>query len=178
MLTFAEPMEVVEVVDSVLFAIRWSADRSHELDELAEKLADVEFLNIYFEAHESRLGYFKISVETAVLRTAKEARLLLQELYDFAKNSSANETPDLDGLFEPLHKTEAYQHPRFYTDFKAKGIDAPWVRVYAVKLDDNIYVISGFGIKLVKRMQEDEQLMEELNKLEKATQYLKNLGML
>lgn len=95
-----------------------------------------------------------------------------------AENSLIDKTPDLDDFFEPLHKTEAFGHPRFYTDFKAKGVKAPWVRLYAVKLDENLYVLTGFGIKLVKGMKDDEKLKAELLKLEKATQHLRSTGML
>lgn len=180
MFTFAAPNDIKEIVAGCLFAVRWSVDSEHELDEMAELLSDAEYLYEYFERHEERLSYFHVSVDEAVIKTAREADQLIQELNELANNSSNFEKPDLDGLFEPLHKPEAYGNSRYKSDYKAKGEKntAPWVRVYAVRCDENIYVITGFGIKLVRQMKEDPLLETELNKLEGATNYLKEIGMI
>ncbi len=118
------------------------------------------------------MNFYQVDATTAITKTVQEANAILQELLDYSENVGNNEKPDLDELFEPLHKEEAYNHKRFHTDFKAKGFDAPWVRIYAVKIDDNLFIITGYGIKLTQQMQDDSILLEELNKLERATNFL------
>lgn len=86
--------------------------------------------------------------------------------------------PNLDELFKPLHKTEGFRDPGYFTDYKARGYVAPWVRIYAIKLDSNLYVITGFGIKMVKQMKEDPLLNRELEKLRKASSFLQSEGLL
>jgi len=121
------------------------------------------------------LIYFKINLLSAIHRTIQESNEIIQELSAVAKNGLANQQADLDTLFKPLHKNEAFSRPRYHTDYKAKGFqyEAPWIRIYAVRCDKNFFVITGFGIKLVKQMKDDPLLEIEPQKLEKATAYLK-----
>lgn len=180
MFTFAAPNDIKEIVAGCLFAVRWSVESEHELDQMAELLSDAEYLYEYFERYEKRLSYFHVSIDEAVRKTMREANQLIQELYDLSNHSRDFEKPDLDELFEPLHKPEAYGNSRYKSDYKAKGEQntAPWVRIYAVRCDENFYVITGFGIKLVRQMKEDPLLENELNKLERATNYLREIGMI
>ena len=180
MFIFAKNLELVAVVENALYSIRWSPDEGHSLDEMADKLTDVEYLTNYFEKNRDKLSYFGVSIAKAVSNTHYQANVMIQAIFSMAENSRQGLLPDLEDIFEPLHKDGSYDHPRFYTDFKVRGKrgEAPWVRLYAVRCDENLYVISGFGIKLVKRMQDDPELMKELKKLEKATEYLKEVKLL
>lgn len=180
MFTFEGEIKLDRIIEGALYAIRWPSDQYNCWSQMAEKLQDVEYLNDFFTEHQEKLGFFQVSVTDAVWRTRKESNDLLQELLDLAHNAEAGQEPDLEALFEPLHLEEGYQHPRFYTDYKAKGDSrtAPWVRIYAVKCNENLFVITGYGIKLVRQMKDDPLLVEELKKLDKATEYLKTLGML
>jgi hypothetical protein len=178
MLIFAFQMEIVEIIEGSLYAIKWQDDNMHSLDEMADKLSDAEWLYDYFEENKSKLSYYRdVTIGKAVRKTIIEANELLQEIWDLA-NTDHEENEALDDLFEHLHKEEAYNHSRYHTDFKAKGYKAPWVRIYAVRCDDNLYAITGYAIKLVRKMQDDEDLRNELKKLESATYSLKEIGML
>ncbi len=144
---------------------------------------DAEFLNEYFNEHAGKLTYYNnpsYTPQDAAIRTQQEATALTQELKALATDGLTGDGGSLDDLFEPLHAVEAYNHPRYYTDVKAKGYpnEAPWLRVYAVKCDDNLYVITGFGLKLVQDMRDDPDLVNELRKLEAATEYLDSIGMI
>ena len=180
MFTFEGEIGCESVIEGALYTIQWPSASCHSLDEMAKRLQDVEYLTDFFTEHQERLRYFHVSVTEAVWRTRKESNDLLQELLDLAKNAEIGQKPDLEELFEPLHQKEFYQHLRFYTDYKAKGDShsAPWVRIYAAKCDENLYVITGYGIKLVRQMKDDPLLVLELKKLRKATDFLKTLGML
>ena len=50
------------------------------------------------------------------------------------------------------------------------------LRYYAIKLDENCFVITGGAIKMSQTMQEHPDTTNELKKLEKARAYLKQNG--
>ena len=45
---------------------------------------------------------------------------------------------------------------------------ASWLRIYAIKLEPGIYVITGGAIKLTRTMQEREHTLVELARMEKV----------
>lgn len=60
---------------------------------------------------------------------------------------------------------------------KAYGIlRKSWLRIYAIRIAKNIYIISGGAIKLTQKMNNDD-LRLELNKLEITKQFLIDKGL-
>lgn len=49
-----------------------------------------------------------------------------------------------------------------------------WLRIYAIKLSEGIYVITGGAIKLTLKMEEREHTKQELVKMEKVRSFLLN----
>ena len=49
-----------------------------------------------------------------------------------------------------------------------------WLRIYAIKLSQGVYVITGGAIKLTLKMEERSHTKEELVKLEKVRRFLLN----
>ena len=50
---------------------------------------------------------------------------------------------------------------------------ASWLRIYAIRLEPNVYVVTGGAIKLTQRMQDKEHTSLELEKLNKCKEFLK-----
>lgn len=50
------------------------------------------------------------------------------------------------------------------------------MRLYAIRLDPNLYVITGGAIKLTETMNERDHTKNELQKLEQAAVWLKEIG--
>ena len=63
---------------------------------------------------------------------------------------------------------------------KAKGKrtsgHSSWLRLYAIKLEDGIYLITGGAIKLTYYMPERQHTLFELERLEKVRNYLLENG--
>ena len=85
---------------------------------------------------------------------------------------------DLDIIFRPLENSR-------YADLllgkeKAKlqvnARHASWLRIYAIKLEPGIYVITGGAIKLTRTMQEREHTLRELGKMEQVRNFLLDHG--
>lgn len=53
---------------------------------------------------------------------------------------------------------------------------ASWLRIYAIKLESGIYIITGGAIKLTRTMQEREHTLKELGKMEKVRAFLLDQG--
>ena len=49
---------------------------------------------------------------------------------------------------------------------------ASWLRIYAIKLEPGIYVVTGGAIKLTRTMQEREHTLVELARMEKVRRFL------
>jgi len=176
-------LELNTIIEGALYAIHWEDQECNSLDQMAILYSDVSYLKDYFNKNSEKFEYYKAknySLEEAVSRTIKEAAELIEEIKNLALENIEDGDKSLDDLFKPLHTPEAYNHRRYHTDVKAKGYieEAPWIRIYAIKCDDNLYVITGFGIKLVRDMRDDLDLSLELNKLQKATEFLDSLMMI
>ena len=66
----------------------------------------------------------------------------------------------LQDLFEPLHKRENED----YSLLKSKAKNS-WLRLYAIRIEENLYVITGGSIKLTKSMQDRTHTNLELKKI-------------
>ena len=55
-------------------------------------------------------------------------------------------------------------------------VNKSWLRIYAIRISANIFVVSGSAIKLTLEMRDREHTKQELEKLKKTAQYLKNEG--
>lgn len=81
----------------------------------------------------------------------------------------------LQRLFKPLNDEET-SIPALQ-ESKLKGsFNRSWLRIYAIRIGPNLFVITGGGIKLTHKMEQSLPLKEELLKLETTKEYLKELG--
>lgn len=87
-------------------------------------------------------------------------------------------TENLDDLFTPLGLSDS--RTRELSREKARNWDrkrhASWLRVYAIRLDPNVYVVTGGAIKLTRTMQERAHTQLQLDKLNRCKSYLQSNG--
>jgi len=150
--------------DGRLFAVRYDGDDDNILYKLFDQWNDVIFLKKFFEKNLSNLGYFKVkSVDRAVDDTIGDSEYLEEVLLDIEASS------DLDTIFKPLGDIE--NACSILKQNKAKGLGSnmhkSWLRVYAIKLESGVYIITGGAIKLTKYMP-----MIEKENLEKCRNFL------
>jgi hypothetical protein len=75
----------------------------------------------------------------------------------------------LDYIFRPLDNLEFRE-----ISLSKQKASKRWLRLYAIKIEANHYVITGGAIKLTHKMQEKEHTQKELVKLEKCRNYLQS----
>lgn len=165
-------MEIVRIFADRLTSFRYGTDQPDEFSRLFSQWQDPEFLYSFFTEHIEDLqsGFFgTVSLQTAIRRTRDEARRLEQALLQLA----AGEHDNLDSVFVPLQQTE----PIELTRSKATGHNQrSWLRICAIKLQANVYAVTGGAIKLTRTMQERAHTQQELIKLERCRDFLREQG--
>ena len=131
---------------------------------------DVVWLRNFFKANlEDLTSYFKITdVNQAIYDTIDDSERLQCLIMDISPEA------DLDKLFRPLDNSRSSE--MILGKEKARLHNTPkhasWLRIYAIKLEPGIYVITGGAIKLTRTMQEREHTLVELARMEKVRRFM------
>ena len=156
--------------DGRLWAVRYDGCTDNALYMLFEQWNDVTWLYRFFKENmDDLMTYFKITdVNEAIYDTIDESERLQCLIMDISPEA------DLDKLFRPLENSRiadvllGKEKARLKDAYK----HASWLRIYAIKLEPGIYVITGGAIKLTRTMQEREHTLCELTKMEKVRSHL------
>ena len=153
-----------------LWAVRYDDCLDNVLDSIFGQWNDVVWLRNFFKANlEDLTSYFKITdVNQAIYDTIDDSERLQCLILDISPEA------DLDKLFRPLDNSRTSE--MILGKEKARLRDtqkhASWLRIYAIKLEPGIYVITGGAIKLTRTMQEREHTLVELARMEKVRRYM------
>lgn len=167
-------MEIVEIFEPCLYSVRYDSE-SVEYERLFNNWKDVDWLMSFFEEHSPEMdsafwGNVK-DPELASARTYQEAYDLEEKIHNLVTNTKEKKQPDLDTYFKPLGGEYAYVWE--YTPMKAYGPESPsLIRLYAIKLQANCYIITGGGVKYCKEMKDSPELEVELSKIKQVREFL------
>lgn len=157
-------MEISSIFEGKLFSFHYENEMDNEYDRLMELWTDVEYLQAYAKRNKVKNIYGFIE---EILQDA-------EQIQDFLDNLSQNKKPY--GLyFEPLQESERKLQ---ILSFQKGKIRENQLRLYAIKIDNNCYVITGGAIKMSQKMEQHQDTIQELKKLNKARQYLTNQGVI
>ncbi len=169
---------IFAVVAKSLVAVKYEDIEVDEFERLFDDWTDVRYLLDFFTEHTDDLTagfYGDITIDEAIEYTLKDAARLEQQLIEIATLGQTEQDENLQTLFKPLNNAE--YRLRDLQKSKAYGVRRQsWLRVYAIRIAKNIYVVSGGAIKLTPDMQR-EHLRFELYKLELTKQYLIDEGL-
>ena len=102
-----------------------------------------------------------------------ESENLEQRLRKLSKQSPNVLLDGLDELFEPLHNSQI----QIITLNKSKAKET-WLRIYALRVDTNAYIITGGAIKLTQKMNDRKHTNRELLKIENCRTFLLEQGII
>nr|WP_295935050.1 hypothetical protein [uncultured Dyadobacter sp.] len=169
-------IELIRIIPETLWAARFEGNQENEFDRIFNCWNDAAYLDAFFAEHERDLirdFYGYCSISQAVSITLAEADAFEAQLLKVAQKYDAEKK--LGDLFKPLDKTVTLRIEKEKS--KAYGTGArSWLRIYAVRLNYEFFVISGGAIKLTRTMNERPHLTEELRKLDVLVRYLKELN--
>lgn len=171
---------IFAVENNSLLSVQFEDEDSDEFSSMFDKWNDIEYLEKFFEDNKTDLqsGFFgNITIDSAIFRTIDEAERLENYIRTIAKRGTKNpEDTRLDLVFTPLHKND---YSIKHLQSKAYGKKShSWLRLYAIRIAENLYVVSGGAIKLTKTMNDRPHLQKELDKLKVTQQYLKEIQLL
>lgn len=169
-------VDIFAVVEGSLYTVRYDGKAYDEFKNLFKQWQDIEYLEQFFEdnKHDLENGIYKhLSIVDAISRTTKEALKFERKILQAANNSTNNPNAKItleNVVFTSLHKEIRSNE---FIETKAYGTHRKsWLRVYAIRLAQDVYFVSGGAIKLTKDMK-PPHLKEELKKLKVTTAYLK-----
>ena len=143
-------MEIEGIYPPYIYSIKYDGEDANEFERLFEDWRDMDGVIGFFEKNKDYLKSKTWSdvcePEAAAYQVFEEAddlEILFRELYFNAKEESK---PDFDSHFKFLDGTES---PSF-------------IRLYAIKMGTNRYIIVGGGIKLCKTIQESPYLKDRI----------------
>jgi len=157
-----------------LWAVVYEGETNNVLSETFSNWLSPAFLQAFFENNKNDLeSYFHITnVDEAIYDTISDAVALSCVILDLNPDAS------LDNLFRPLENSRIRE--MLLSREKAKGTRSSnhdsWLRIYAIKLEPNIYLVTGGAIKLTHLMQDRQHTLDELIKMERVRNYLLENG--
>lgn len=156
--------------DRKLWAVHFEDEEDNELYKVLDNWADVIWLRDFFKENIDDLNaYFNITdIKVAVNDTIEDSERLRYIIMDISPDT------DLSRIFRPLNNNEASDAmlQKEKARLKRKYGHSSWLRLYAIKLIQGNYIITGGAIKLTATMQEREHTRQELVKIDKVRRFL------
>lgn len=174
-------MEIIEIYSNHLYAIQYEEGEENEFDRLFDEWNDMEKVVKFMEENKIYLSNKEIwgrefNTEDAAKRVRIEAEEL-EELFDtLYENTKTGKKPDFDSHFRELNGKYIYEIN--YIPMKSYGVENPsMLRIYAVKLKPNKYIITGGGIKLSDSIQNSPGLKDHvIHNIDRTRAFLKANG--
>ncbi|MFK5982734.1 MAG: hypothetical protein QM499_07465 [Flavobacteriaceae bacterium] len=166
-------MKILLTFVPCLYAFKYSENEADELERVFDEWADPIFLDDFFDKNKKDIT---ISIEEAISKVQSEAIYLRKKLLKLAY-ANPNQ---LYELFKNLNNYETNSK-----ELSKQKAPNRWLRLYAIKIAENNYVITGGTIKLdsgaIKfnqqyKMQDRPHTNNELIKINKCRDYLKDQG--
>ncbi len=178
-------MEIVSIYPDILFAVKFDEKDHNEYEKAFSLWRDLDYLVEFFDENRHLLetDFWR----NAVSSTDSEdlAQRVVDESFDFEKsikeiavNTVNKETPDFDDFFQELGGQ--YKFLREHVPHKSYGTATPtMLRLYAIRVNANCYVVLHGGIKLTKKIQDTPQLSKELfPKIDNVLRFFKANGII
>ena len=163
-----------EVVKNSLYAVQYKGQKMQEFERLFAQWNNTVFLDSFFSQHIEDLQHDfwqGMKVEDAIKKTIRDSIELERKIKYLAEQGRLNKFENLSELFKPLHNRPSKLEE--FEKSKAKGLmHKSWLRVYAIRLKPNLYLVSGGAIKLTQDMNHRKHLLLELEKLKITRNYL------
>lgn len=169
-------MKIVDIfVDDFegLHSSWFSMEALCEYDRLFDLWFDRNYLLNYCKANSVYIfnDYWRFNrLEQFIEMVVDEADKLLEMFDDFAANGFGPDSGILQTIFLPLDNS--FKNVPVLQETKAKAeTNKGKLRLYALRVDKNTFVLTGGCIKLTHRMEEHKDTQQELEKLSYVAEF-------
>lgn len=159
-------MKIIRTFVNGLHTFCYGNNDIDEMERLFKEWTDPEFLETFFQDHKKDLYFDNLTIEEAIEQTLDSVKVILREL----KSLQHIKEPVLDTIFCNLNN-----EPGLKKMSKQKKAQRR-LRIYAIRIDKNCFVITGGAIKASLRMADEPHTRKELQKLDKCMEYLTDNG--
>jgi len=156
-------MEVVCIFEEQLYAFRYKGNAKDEFNRLMDLWTDVGYLYNYAKNNNVH------DINDFVQDRLKDAEHIQDFLDDLYKDQVSYRC-----YFEPLQASERLK----LLSLQKGKLKKNGLRYYAIKIDENCFIITGGAIKMTQTMQEHPDSVNELLKLEKGKSFLIKNGII
>lgn len=148
--------------------MRFDNDSDNALQKVMSQWSDAEWLADFFLQNiDDLISYFKITnIEDAIYKTMEDRDALACIIMDISPDAN------IEQFFRPLDNNRTRE--MLLGKEKGRPHRRSWLRLYAIKLNVGVYIITGGAIKLTRTMQERAHTLQELEKMEKVRNFLLN----
>lgn len=161
-------MKIVPIFAKKLYTFQYKDELLNELDRLLELWNDTSLLYQFAKDNRQDIPKDK-TIEKVVNEIINNANEIDDTLHELSKNN----TRKLDEFFKPLNNQEY----KIVELSKQKG-RKNYLRIYALRIDTNCFVITGGAIKFTHLMNERDHTKKELSKINHCRDYLKSNGVI
>lgn len=161
-----------------LLSVLFEQSEKDEFQLFFDKMRNRQWLFDFFKYYNSELLMFypNETIETAIEKTQEEIDVIENSLLHAFRDGVVRKNNGLDQLFRPLHNYEYSIRELQKSKTKASKhlIRNPWCRLYAIRIEKNLFVITGGGIKLSDKMNQMAHLNLELKKISMTQSFLRS----
>lgn len=175
--------KIETIYDKHLYSIRYEGDELSVLDRLLDDWTDVDKVVDFMERHgnylKSAFWSSKIGCpEDAARKVLREAEAYSEFFDNLDENSHNGLKPDFDSYFKELGGKYKFQY--VYVPLKGYGVEEPsFLRIYAIKIEPNCYLVVDGGIKLAKKIQDSPELKDHVFKnIDNVIDFLQKTGII
>lgn len=166
-------MKILPIFGKNFKSIQFTGESQDEFHRVFSQWNDPEFLEEFFELNRNDLSSWSMNIETAIVKTLQFAEEFENKFKSLESKYSRDDiVTELNELFEPLHAQSSS------SIITSKKIKFNWLRIYALRLDKEVYIITGGTIKLTKAMQDRRHTNVELRNLKSCKDNLLRLGII
>ncbi len=159
-------MKIVRIFADQLFAFHYEGEVDNELRRLLTKWNDTMYLYTFIQQNKSDIPTAMSDMQV-VNQLIDDANEIDNTLVTISKSPKRK----LEDFFKPLNNQE-YQ---IILLSKQKG-RKNYLRLYAIKIDDNCFIITGGAIKFHHLNKDRPHTQIEMQKIERCRNFLKDNG--
>ena len=165
-----------EAPEEGLWAMRWDGEPTDAFRKLLVDWADPEYMFKFCVDHlldvQHKFGY-AIDPVVAATELMDEAQVLKELLYRLGTRRQPD--AQLQQVFKPLGNEGSLTELQLSkASVKGRTYKDPKLRIYAVRVGENTYVVTGGAIKLTDRMGERPHTQAQLERVQRARDWLKS----
>ena len=157
-------MKIVDIFAYKLFSFHFEGESLSELRKILMQWNDTSYIFGFLKKHQKDFPK-NYTIQSLTKKIIKDARTIDETLERICESEDEN----LSQFFKPLNNEEYV----LQLLSRQKGREN-FLRIYAIRVSDDCYVVTGGAIKMTKLMQEREHTQNELTRLNRCREYLKD----